>query len=93
METQNAVSRRRIRELEMELEACKENVKREKTRLLEEEQASAIRHADASTSADFTGARQSKGKGKTGSVDVQIDQRQRYRLVVEEKKGVLNNFL
>jgi hypothetical protein len=38
IEAENSVSRRRVRELEMELEACKEDVKRERTRVLEREE-------------------------------------------------------
>lgn len=39
LEAENSVSRRRVRELELELEACKKDVARERTRIIEHEQS------------------------------------------------------
>ncbi|KAH9912695.1 uncharacterized protein BXZ73DRAFT_56039 [Epithele typhae] len=39
LEAENSVSRRRVRELELELEACKKEVARERTRIMEHEQS------------------------------------------------------
>ncbi|KAI0366932.1 hypothetical protein BV20DRAFT_971239 [Pilatotrama ljubarskyi] len=39
LEAENSVSRRRVRELELELEACKKEVARERTRILEHERS------------------------------------------------------
>jgi hypothetical protein len=38
LEDENSISRRRVRELEMELEECKRHVARERTRLIEREE-------------------------------------------------------
>ena len=38
LEAENSISRRRVRELEMELEACKREVAKERTRVIEREQ-------------------------------------------------------
>jgi hypothetical protein len=88
MESQNAIARRRVRELEMELETCKEDVRRERTRVLESEEVDALRSIDDGAIA----RRSAKGKAKEKSREVsfEFDRGKRYREVVEEKKGELH---
>lgn len=76
LEEQNSVSRRRVRELEMELEGCKRDVRRERTRV--EERESVIAGLRRESEQDR------KGKGR------QVEAVERYRQVVEEKKGELH---
>ncbi|KAF8208767.1 hypothetical protein K438DRAFT_1930343 [Mycena galopus ATCC 62051] len=82
LEEENSISRRRVRELEYELEACKREVVRERTRI------EASVHEEHST-------RAAKGKGKAPEADrdrveaqAQEDITERYREVVEEKKAL-----
>lgn len=78
LEEENSISRRRMRELEHELEICKSEVVRERTRVLE--------------AGDFPGLQApSKGKGKARAPDRSdrsMDRSMRYKEVVEEKKGM-----
>lgn len=73
------VSRRRVRELELELEACKVEVKRERTRVLEREEIIVAQQKESQRRRDTT---KKASKPSTGYVD-----EQKYREVVEEKKG------
>jgi uncharacterized Fe-S center protein len=81
LETENGVARRRVRELEYELEQCKRDVVRERTRIMESQDAidiSAARIAGPSTS-------RAKGKEKKNK---ETDQHaSRYFEIVEERKG------
>jgi TolA-binding protein len=86
LEEENSISRRRVRELEYELEVCKREVVRERTRILERDEVSMREQQQDNARA--------KGKGKAraaadhgASVDEQQDIGERYREVVEEKKG------
>ncbi|KAM6494066.1 hypothetical protein JOM56_010427 [Amanita muscaria] len=93
LEEENSISRRRVRELEYELEECKRDVVRERTKLLEETaELSGVIHA--ATIARALGKRSTKGKGKAKeshaiatAVNLSAAE-ERYREVVEEKKAL-----
>ena len=77
LERENAVSRRRVTELELELETCKADVVRERTRLSQE--ASRV----ASTSNPRL------NRSYTAPADTSFrEMEQRYKQAVQEKKGV-----
>ncbi|CAK5284255.1 unnamed protein product [Mycena citricolor] len=79
LEDENAISRRRVRELELELEACKREVARERTKILEQEELSMRYEASA------------KGKGKARASNRSFDSSdlvERYKEAVEEKKAL-----
>jgi len=75
LEEENGISRRRVRELEMELEDCKREVVRERTRLIEQEELLKQRMK-----------RTSKGKERARTDD-SFHFHERYKEAVEEKKG------
>jgi len=77
LERENAVSRRRVTELELELETCKADVVRERTRLSQE----ASRVASTSNSR-FN--RSYKSPADTSFREME----QRYKQTVQEKKGM-----
>lgn len=84
LEEENSISRRRVRELELELEVCKRDVAKERTRILERDEASVHQREVDNAWA--------KGKGKARAVDhgASMDEEEngeRYREAVEEKKG------
>ncbi|KAF8895141.1 hypothetical protein BD779DRAFT_1797040 [Infundibulicybe gibba] len=94
LEEENSISRRRVRELEMELEVCKREVVRERTRVLEREEAigrSQRSLRDLSMRED--GVKRTKGKARARDVSVMVapdnaDLGERYREAVEEKKAL-----
>ncbi|KAF8630896.1 hypothetical protein AX17_005254 [Amanita inopinata Kibby_2008] len=97
LEEENGISRRRVRELEYELEECKREVVRERTRLLEEtaELSGVIQAANLSRYAQGTsGKKTAKGKGKAKDSVATIAAanlsaaEERYREAVEEKKAL-----
>jgi len=77
LESENSISRRRIRDLEFELEACKDEVVRERTRVLQKE-AMLQRRQDAE---------QAARRGKARAVETLEAHSEKYKEVVEEKKG------
>ncbi|KAJ7069924.1 hypothetical protein C8F01DRAFT_537008 [Mycena amicta] len=81
LEDENAISRRRVRELELELEVCKREVVKERTRILERSEMSARIEAEAT---------HGKGKGKAREMDLNVDAQleERYRQAVAEKKSL-----
>ncbi|KAH9480153.1 hypothetical protein JR316_0006750 [Psilocybe cubensis] len=89
LEEENSISRRRVRELEMELEECKRHVARERTRLFEREETNTgsmyVRErAGGSGKVD-------KGKGKAVGNMEDIDEERlhaRYKEAVDEKKAL-----
>lgn len=84
LESENSVSRRRVRELEHELEACKAEVARERTKIMEQDSLiGQQQHEDAQRI-----SRQEKGKGKCTRFENDEELEARYREVVEEKKGM-----
>ncbi|KAJ7164614.1 hypothetical protein C8R43DRAFT_1166592 [Mycena crocata] len=76
LEDENSISRRRVRELEVELEVCKREVVKERTRILEQDEISVHENV--------------KGKGKARATDhgTSLELEKRYREVVEEKKAL-----
>ncbi|KDR82315.1 hypothetical protein GALMADRAFT_816004 [Galerina marginata CBS 339.88] len=91
LDEENSISRRRVRELEMELEECKREVARERTRLFEREELSIRQH-----NSSYRGGSRSKGKGKAREEPPKIDDERlhaRYKEAVEEKKEALINSL
>ncbi|CDO75300.1 hypothetical protein BN946_scf184654.g8 [Trametes cinnabarina] len=87
LEAENSVSRRRVRELELELEACKKEVARERTRILEQ---SAMREENSSVG--LRGRRsqqeqQQQRKAQEEEADL-AGAEARYKAAVEEKKAL-----
>ncbi|KAJ7459702.1 hypothetical protein FB451DRAFT_1271215 [Mycena latifolia] len=82
LEDENSISRRRVRELELELEVCKREVAKERTRILERDEVQQQEPANARV----------KGKGKAREADQEAsiagEMEKRYREVVEEKKAL-----
>ena len=64
----------------MELEACKLEIKRERTRVLEREEIIIAQQKEVE--------RSKKGKGKARKIDESFAEDNRYKVVVEEKKGI-----
>ncbi|KAG6872828.1 hypothetical protein C0995_006128 [Termitomyces sp. Mi166 len=86
-EEENGISRRRVRELELELEVCKRDVAKERTRVLEREEVIVEQQRDASLIA----ASRRKDKGKARAKDTTMEQEglyQKYREAVEGQKGL-----
>jgi hypothetical protein len=79
LESENGVSRRRVHELELELEVCKKEVVRERTRVLERDDV--IFQQDVGL-ANINATR--KGKASLGTDKTRGE---RYNEVVEEKAG------
>lgn len=76
LESQNLTSRCRIRELELELETCKLEAKREKIRALEKEEIIVAQQRDFQ-----------RRSGSTHARNWSSDDEHRYHEIVEEKKG------
>ncbi|TFK23421.1 hypothetical protein FA15DRAFT_620875 [Coprinopsis marcescibilis] len=87
---ENSVSRRRVRELEMELDECKRDVARERTRLLEREEVIVQQQTDLNT----VRSSGSKGKARVTAANVSLNMQdqeemtRRYKDAVEEKKAL-----
>lgn len=84
LEQENGISRRRVRELEMELEVCKRDVARERTRVLEREETIVQQRRDASY---IAASKRHKGKARAKDVSMEGELHERYNEAVEEKKG------
>jgi hypothetical protein len=85
LEDENSISRRRVRELEMELEECKRHVARERTKLIEREELKDLGYSKT------TQTIQNKGKGRAVEPPVDTDDErlhERYKEAVDEKKGL-----
>lgn len=83
LESENGISRRRVRELERELDACKAEVQRERTRVMERESMILQQREPSHRS-----RRAEKIKAnKSARFEDDEGLEQRYREVVEEKKG------
>ncbi|KAI0629912.1 hypothetical protein C8Q77DRAFT_1065021 [Trametes polyzona] len=82
LEAENSVSRRRVRELELELEACKKEVARERTRILEQ----SAMHVEPPAA----GNRPSRAQQQKAQEDeAELAQAEaRYKAAVEEKKAL-----
>ncbi|KAF6741445.1 hypothetical protein DFP72DRAFT_1037363 [Ephemerocybe angulata] len=83
---ENGISRRRVRELEMELDDAKRDVARERTRLLEKEDVIIQQQKEMAGIA----SRSSKGKGRArdNEAEEEEDVLKRYRDAVDEKKAL-----
>ncbi|KAL0066156.1 hypothetical protein AAF712_006781 [Marasmius tenuissimus] len=89
LEDENSISRRRVRELEYELEVCKREVAKERTRVLEKE--SAILQNQRELERALSDAKRTiKGKAKARDVSINqdADASVRYKEAVEEKKAL-----
>ncbi|KAG6836257.1 hypothetical protein H0H93_009733 [Arthromyces matolae] len=87
LEEENGISRRRVRELELELDVCKRDVARERTRVLEREEIIVQQQRDAS----FGPSPRRKEKGKARAKDMSMNQEgtyQRYTEAVEGQKAL-----
>ncbi|KAF8158574.1 hypothetical protein B0H34DRAFT_464811 [Crassisporium funariophilum] len=89
LQDENGISRRRVNELEMELEECKREVARERTRLIQREELN-FQQRDSSM---YAKPATSKGKGKARQGPAEIDDErlhERYKEAVDEKKGLFS---
>ncbi|PBK97754.1 hypothetical protein ARMGADRAFT_650965 [Armillaria gallica] len=86
LEDENGVSRRRVRELEHELELCKIEVTKERSILMQREEFLAAQQREL----ELEEARRRKGKGKAKARDISFSREDtsRYLEVVEEKKAL-----
>ncbi|KAL1752422.1 hypothetical protein FB107DRAFT_265516 [Schizophyllum commune] len=88
LEEENMISRRRVRELELELEECKREVRQERTRMLEwESKMERDRLQQREEMLQREEEWQRRRKGKQREMDEE-DMTQRYKEVVEEKKAL-----
>jgi hypothetical protein len=83
LESEHNISRRRVQELELELEHCKKDVAKERTRVLQMEMEDVERQHAAAMRAHAN----QKGKGKAVPSSPTAQDHARYREAVEEKKG------
>ena len=83
LESEHNISRRRVQELELELEQCKKDVAKERTRVLQMEMEDAERQ-HAATMKAYT---DQKGKGRAVPSSPTAEDHTRYREAVEERKG------
>jgi hypothetical protein len=79
LDAENHTSRKRMKELERELDVCRQDVERQREIVMHREDVLVKQHrAEATTS---------KSKGKARSVEVTKEEQMRYKQAVEEKKG------
>lgn len=83
LESEHSISRRRVQELESELERCKKDVAKERTRVLQME----IQDVERQHAATMKAHADRKGKGKAVPSSPTTGGHARYREAVEEKKG------
>ncbi|ESK89236.1 proteophosphoglycan ppg4 [Moniliophthora roreri MCA 2997] len=89
LEDENSISRRRVRELEHELEMCKREVARERTRVMEKETAILQNQRELERAvADAKKTIKGKGKARDASITNEGDATVRYKEAVEEKKAL-----
>jgi hypothetical protein len=81
LESENGISRRRIRELELELELCKREAAREHTRELPKDESVFKRRRDND---QINGRTMKRGQACTQTSELQ---KERYEKIVDEKKG------
>ncbi|KAH7885112.1 hypothetical protein F5I97DRAFT_1882568 [Phlebopus sp. FC_14] len=81
LESENSIARRRVRELEYELEQCKRDVVKERTRIMESQDAPDITMRPVGPSTSRT-------KGKEKKVRDADQQSSKYFEIVEEKKAL-----
>lgn len=85
LESENSISRRRVRELELELEECKKEVMRERTKILEQSSFHPVKERQQ-TPGKGLGRAKTNLRGVSFDPEVETTQK-RYQEVVEEKKG------
>ena len=83
LESEHSISRRRVQELESELEQCKKDVAKERTRVLQME----IEDVERQHAVTMRAYADRKGKGKASPSSPAPEDHARYREAVEEKKG------
>lgn len=83
LESEHSISRRRVQELESELERCRKDVAKERTRVLQMEMEDVERQHAATMKAYAD----RKGKGRAVPSSPTPEDHARYREAVEEKKG------
>ncbi|KAJ3715531.1 hypothetical protein C8R42DRAFT_681168 [Lentinula raphanica] len=89
LENENGISRRRVRELELELEICKKDVARERTRVLQKEEAILQNQRELERAvADAKKSMKGKGRARDTSVHIDAEASMRYKEAVEEKKAL-----
>ncbi|KAI0350352.1 hypothetical protein OH77DRAFT_1489227 [Trametes cingulata] len=90
LEAENSVSRRRVRELELELEACKKEVARERTRILEHERSAMRDDIPPQDNARHKRAQQQQRQQRKAQEDEAelAAAEARYKSAVEEKKAL-----
>ena len=90
LEAENSVSRRRVRALELELEACKKEVARERTRIMEHEHSmlrdDEVNAGKRRAASQRERLQQQKRKAEEDQAEL-AGAEARYRSAVEEKKG------
>ncbi|KDQ62237.1 hypothetical protein JAAARDRAFT_189583 [Jaapia argillacea MUCL 33604] len=79
LEDENGISRRRVRELELELDECKQQVARERARVLDIEKSTSRQRSDKVRVVEAT---------RRAHVEEQEENAKRYREAVEEKKAL-----
>ncbi|KAG7442993.1 uncharacterized protein BT62DRAFT_904157 [Guyanagaster necrorhizus] len=86
LQDENGISRRRVRELEHELELCKIEVTKEHSMLMQREEFLSQQQHEL----ELEDARRRKGKGKAKARDISFSREDtsRYQEVVEEKKAL-----
>ncbi|KAJ4481947.1 hypothetical protein J3R30DRAFT_3285901 [Lentinula aciculospora] len=89
LEGENGISRRRVRELELELEMCKKDVARERTRVLQKEEAILQNQRELERAvADAKRNMKGKARARDTSMHAEADASVRYKEAVEEKKAL-----
>ncbi|KAJ3850657.1 hypothetical protein EV368DRAFT_44833 [Lentinula lateritia] len=89
LEDENGISRRRVRELELELEMCKKDVARERTRVIQKEEAILQNQLELERAvADAKRSMKGKTRARDTSMHADIDSSVRYKEAVEEKKAL-----
>ena len=82
LDSENDTSRRRMQELEQELDECKQQVVRERQRVLQREATIARERIQRDSKASVL-----RGKGKGRAEEDAEEVQSRYKEAVEEKKG------
>jgi hypothetical protein len=80
LDVENHTSRRRMKELERELDVCRQDVETQRRLVMLREELLVNQHR--------TGAATSNSKGKARSVEDTKEEQKRYKQAVEEKKGL-----
>jgi hypothetical protein len=83
LESEHNISRRRVQELEVELERCKKDVAKERTRVLQTEMED-VERQHAATMKAYADRR---GKGRAVPSSPTVEDHARYREAVEGRKG------